>query len=151
MTSIRLLYHARIRSWNQPVLRNKSKVSCSMKQRGPLMGLEPTTSTLRVSNATHCATPPIDECEVMVLLYESIVRALRSYYNFFHLECDYFGITYQYDQYFTGNDGCSKCHCGYGGKITCDNKPCRKCCQGMTNDNSILIKHINQDKIQSMP
>ena len=32
--------HARIRSWNQPVL---SKVSCSRKQRGPLMGLELTT------------------------------------------------------------------------------------------------------------
>ena len=26
------------------------------KQRGPLMGLEPTTSTLRVRRATHCAT-----------------------------------------------------------------------------------------------
>ena len=28
-----------------------------MKQRVPLMGLEPTTSTLRVGRATHCATP----------------------------------------------------------------------------------------------
>ena len=35
--------HARIRSWNQPVLSNESKVSCSRKQRGPLMGLELTT------------------------------------------------------------------------------------------------------------
>ena len=41
----RLWYHARIRSWNQPVLSNKGNVSCSRKQ-GPLMGLEPTTSTL---------------------------------------------------------------------------------------------------------
>jgi len=26
--------HARIRSWNQPVLSNEGKVSCSRKQRG---------------------------------------------------------------------------------------------------------------------
>ena len=32
--------HARIRSWNQPVLSNESKVSCSRNKRGPLMGLE---------------------------------------------------------------------------------------------------------------
>jgi len=32
------VYHARIRSWNQPVLRNEGKVSCSRKQRGPLLG-----------------------------------------------------------------------------------------------------------------
>ena len=47
-----------LESWNQPVLSNKGKVSCSRKQRGPLMGLEPTTSTLRVGHAIHCATPP---------------------------------------------------------------------------------------------
>jgi len=35
--------HARIRSWNQPVLSNEGKVSCSRKQRGPLLGLELTT------------------------------------------------------------------------------------------------------------
>ena len=35
--------HARIRSWNQPVLSNESKVSCSRKQREPLMGLKLTT------------------------------------------------------------------------------------------------------------
>ena len=35
-------------SWNQPVLSNKGKVSCSRKQWGPLIGLEPTTSILRV-------------------------------------------------------------------------------------------------------
>ena len=29
--------------WNQPVLSNMGKVSCSRKQWGPLMGLEPTT------------------------------------------------------------------------------------------------------------
>ena len=54
-----ILNHARIRSWNQPVLSNTRKVSCSRKQRGPLMGLEPTTSTLRVRRATHCTTPPL--------------------------------------------------------------------------------------------
>jgi len=46
-----------IRSRNQPVLINRGKVSCSRKQRGPMMGLESTTSTLRVRRATHCATP----------------------------------------------------------------------------------------------
>ena len=51
--------HTRIRSSNQPVLSNKGKVSCSRKQRGPLMGLEPTTSTLFVRRATHCATLPL--------------------------------------------------------------------------------------------
>ena len=35
--------HARIHSWNQPVLSNESKVSCTRKQRGPLMGLKLTT------------------------------------------------------------------------------------------------------------
>jgi len=35
--------HARICFWNQPVLSNESKISCSRKQRGPLMGLELTT------------------------------------------------------------------------------------------------------------
>ena len=53
---VRLWTHARIRSWNQPVLSNKGKVSCSMIQRGPLMGLEHTTSTLRIRSATHCTT-----------------------------------------------------------------------------------------------
>ena len=35
--------HARIRSWNEPVLSNEGKVSCSRKQQKPLMGLELTT------------------------------------------------------------------------------------------------------------
>ena len=35
--------HARIRSWNQPVLSKEGKVSCSRKERGPLLGLELTT------------------------------------------------------------------------------------------------------------
>ena len=46
--SIYFMYY----SWNQPVLRNKGKVSCSRKQWGPLMGLEPRTSTLRVRRPT---------------------------------------------------------------------------------------------------
>ena len=40
--------HARICSWNQPVLSNKGKVSCSRKQLGSLMGLEPKISTLQI-------------------------------------------------------------------------------------------------------
>jgi len=32
--------YAHICSWNQPVLSNEGKVSCSRKQRMPLMGLE---------------------------------------------------------------------------------------------------------------
>ena len=43
-----LWYHDRICTWNQPVLSNKGKISCSRKQ--PLMGLEPTTSVLRVNH-----------------------------------------------------------------------------------------------------
>ena len=35
--------HARFRSWNQPVQSNEGKVSCSRKQREPLMGLKLTT------------------------------------------------------------------------------------------------------------
>jgi len=30
----------RIRSWNQPVLSNEDKVSCSRKQQEPLMGFQ---------------------------------------------------------------------------------------------------------------
>ena len=37
--------HARIRSWNKPVLINKGNVSCSRKQRGPLREFQLTTST----------------------------------------------------------------------------------------------------------
>jgi len=43
----------------QPVLITKGKDSCSKKQRGPLLGLELTTTTWRVRYATHCATPPL--------------------------------------------------------------------------------------------
>ena len=32
--------HTRIRSWNEPVLINEDKVSCSRKKQEPLMGLE---------------------------------------------------------------------------------------------------------------
>ena len=35
--------HAQIRSWNQPLLSNEGKVSCSRKQPEPLMGLKLTT------------------------------------------------------------------------------------------------------------
>ena len=47
---VRLWNHTRIRSWNQPVLSNNENISCSRKQREPLMGLEPTTSTSQTCN-----------------------------------------------------------------------------------------------------
>ena len=85
-----LLLFARIRSWNQPVLCNKGKVSCSRKQRGPLMGLKPTTSMLRVRRATHCTTPP-PLCVVCIsiealntpLIYRLLICSLQqaTYYN----------------------------------------------------------------------
>ena len=36
-------------------------ISCMPKQRVPLMGLEPTTDTLRVRRTPLCATPPPDK------------------------------------------------------------------------------------------
>ena len=62
--------HARICSWNQPVLSNKGKVSCSRKQQGLLMGLKPTTSTLQVRRATQCTTPPLWMSKVNILQCE---------------------------------------------------------------------------------
>ena len=38
--------HAQIHAWNQPVLSNEGKVSCSRKQREPLMGLQLTPDRL---------------------------------------------------------------------------------------------------------
>ena len=43
-----------IRSWNQPVLSNESKVSCSRKQRGLLMGLELTTNRYPLITSQTC-------------------------------------------------------------------------------------------------
>jgi len=49
--------HARIRSWNQPVLNNVSKVSCSRKQWEPLTELKLTTDRLpSIKSQTHCDT-----------------------------------------------------------------------------------------------
>ena len=51
-----------VKSCSNPFLEptsTKGIVSCSRKQRVPLIGLEPTTSTLRVRRATHCPTPPL--------------------------------------------------------------------------------------------
>ena len=79
--------HARIRSWNQPVLSNKRKVSCSRKQRGPLVGLEPTTSELRLRRATHCITPP--QCMRIVLL---LTLAICDFYLNYSISCMYFQI-----------------------------------------------------------
>ena len=76
--------HSRIRSWIQPVLRNKGKISCSSKKRGPLMGLEPLTSTLWVRCATHCATPPpkiISLLHYSLQMYLVLVWCYMEYIN----------------------------------------------------------------------
>ena len=49
--------HAQIQYWNQPVLSNKGTVSCSRKQLGPLMGLEPTTNTQHISQKLTDSKP----------------------------------------------------------------------------------------------
>ena len=84
---VRLWNHARIRSWNQPVVSNKSKVSCSRKQRCPLMG--PTTSNLQVRRTTHCATPPRNIKLKMKMIYMYITHAilLKSNMKTYMIEC----------------------------------------------------------------
>ena len=43
--------HARVRSWNQPVLKNDGKGSCSWKQLKPkVAGFEPTMSDSLIKN-----------------------------------------------------------------------------------------------------
>ena len=61
--------HARIRSWNQPVLSNKGKVSCSRKQQGPLLGLELTTDR-------H---PAITESDVRYPLHQAVPSRLSLF------------------------------------------------------------------------
>jgi len=53
-----MVIHARIRSWNQPVLSYEGKVFCSWIQQYILIELELTTDQLRVRRNTHCSTPP---------------------------------------------------------------------------------------------
>ena len=53
---VRLWYHDWIHSSNKPVLSNEGKVSCSMKQRNPLVAFKPTTKCLRVRCDTQCDT-----------------------------------------------------------------------------------------------
>ena len=65
-----------VNSRSNPVLSNKGKVSCSRKQRGPLMGLEPMTSTSRRGRATHRATPPI--LEEITLNYIEYLQTLNT-------------------------------------------------------------------------
>ena len=60
--------HARIRSWNQPVLSNEGKVSGSRKQRGPLLGLELTTDR-------HPPTTSQTRSVLGVLTYASAANA----------------------------------------------------------------------------
>ena len=39
------------------------------KQRGAFMALKPTTSTLRVRRATHCASRPLNVYPIYAMLY----------------------------------------------------------------------------------
>ena len=65
--------HARIRSWNQPVLSDEGWVSCLRKQQEPLVGLKLTTDQLRATRATHCPTPPLDEHYLFCLFFMWVV------------------------------------------------------------------------------
>ena len=85
MTLVWLWNHPRICSWNQPVLSNKGKVSCSRKQRGPLMGLEPTTSILRVRRATHCATPHFYMSPLYINMFLYLFHYLSVLSFFLHM------------------------------------------------------------------
>jgi len=71
--------HAQICSWNQPVLSNEGKISCSRKQLEPLMGLELTTDRRDI----HNATPPIRETVVTIydirMLLQQISILLSKY------------------------------------------------------------------------
>ena len=75
--------HARIRSWNQPVLSNESKVSCSRKQRGPLMGLELTTDRYPpITSQTryplrHPASVRVRHCPKTVMKYLQLMSELK--------------------------------------------------------------------------
>ena len=63
---------------NQPVLSNKGKVSCSRKQQGPLVGLEPTTSTLRVRRATLFSdSTKISSISVVLCISNIVLLKLR--------------------------------------------------------------------------
>jgi len=48
--------HAQIHSWNQSVLSNECKATCSRKQRKSLTGLYSRQAWLEVRLTTHCAT-----------------------------------------------------------------------------------------------
>ena len=68
-----MLNERRICSWNQPVLRNDRKVSCSK----PLMGFEPTTDILRVWRISLCVT-----LHMMLLLYSmNLSLKIREYFR----------------------------------------------------------------------
>jgi len=56
---------AQIHSWNQPVLSNKGKISCSRKQLEPLVGLELTTDPLWCRHSTLFAMPGCFSCLVV--------------------------------------------------------------------------------------
>jgi len=79
--------HARICSWYQPVLSNENKVSCSRKQRGPLMGLE------RVRQTIHCAMPVhihSDFLQIYINQIHFVIWKLANYKQKLDLPITYF-------------------------------------------------------------
>mgnify|MGYP000116713757 CR=1 FL=1 len=66
--------HVRLRFWKQPVLINERKVSCSRKQREPLMGLE-LTSDMHTPIASK------------ITLYKCLKDNVCNFYNGKYLAC----------------------------------------------------------------
>ena len=74
-----LFNHARFCSWNQPVLSNEDRVSCSMKQQEPLMGFQThdwhAFHKLWVRHANHCPMLSLaNHCPMLSLEIGSTVR-----------------------------------------------------------------------------
>ena len=87
--------HARIRSWNQPVLSKESKVSCSRIQRGPLMGLELTTDRyppitsqtrypLRHAASSHVVEMYMCDCVFLTTERLHMHRVYQCQYSILH-------------------------------------------------------------------
>ena len=75
--------HAQIRSWNQPVLSNEGKVSCSRKQRGPLIGLELTTDRYPlITSQTRYPLRHIASSLLVLVFASSVYCKYVSLYNY---------------------------------------------------------------------
>jgi len=78
--AILLVNHTQIHSWNQPVLSNESKVSCSRKQRGPLLGLELMTDLDLVNNGSICWVQTHDWFICKSLVRTCFVNSITNHY-----------------------------------------------------------------------